>query len=776
MGFEKSEEQGYENKEKTASYGAGAGSDAAPGLVTGVFLANKNGYGFVRPDVAEGEEPVPDIFIPASAVHNAFHMDRVEVRVRGDYENAPGERGKKHRDDRRGAPGELQENGRERRPGDLQGNDREGRPGEAREDGRGGGRREKKRRSGVPSGPKQEGEITKILSHGITQTVGLFVKKKDHAYVIPDREAISQYIYVDRPHTKGAVNGHKVVVRITSYGTKTLHPEGRVTEILGHADDPGTDILSVVKAYEIPTEFPRDVMEQTEKIPSFVSEEEMAGKPDLRSLKTVTIDGEDAKDLDDAITLERTSAGYRLGVHIADVSYYVTEGSPLDREALKRGTSVYLVDRVIHMLPHKLSNGICSLNEGEDRLALSCIMDLDDDGKIIGHEIAETVIRVDHRMSYTDVQRILELTEEKSGRTEKTAESEEVNREETAETDGTLEKYSDVISLFRLMAELSGKIRKSRFDRGAIDFDFPESKIKIDKKGRPVDVVPYERNTATDIIEDFMLMANETVAEDYFWQEVPFLYRTHEKPDEEKMRKMMTILSGYGYTMHPGRTEIHPKEIQKVLLAMRGTPEEPMLSRILLRSMKQAKYTPQCTGHFGLSARYYTHFTSPIRRYPDLQIHRIIRENLAGGISDRRRHHYEHILPEVGLQTSELERRADEAERETDKMKKAEYMMRHIGESYEGIISGVTQSGIYVELPNTVEGFIRISELKEDYFSYDRDRFELVGEVTNIRYRLGQKIRVTVADASKQKKTVDFLPAEEPEETDGDEYAETMKK
>ena len=418
------------------------------------------------------------------------------------------------------------------------------------------------------------------------------------------------------------------------------------------------------------------------------------------------------------------------------MTHYVREGSPLDREALKRGTSVYLTDRVIPMLPHKLSNGICSLNQGEDRLALSCIMEINDKGVVIGHEIAETLIRVDRRMTYTAVNAII-----------------------TDDDAETKEKYKEFVELFLQMKELSQLLRKRRQERGAIDFDFPESKILLDAKGRPIEIKPYERNAATKLIEDFMLMANETVAEDYYWQEIPFLYRIHEKPDEEKMAKLGTFINNFGYTLRMPGGEVHPKELQKLLEKIEGTPEEALLSRLTLRSMKQAKYSTLNSGHFGLAAKYYTHFTSPIRRYPDLQIHRIIKECLHGNMDARKTAHFEKILPEVAVQTSALERRADEAERETDKMKKVQYMEHYIGEEFEGVISGVTNWGFYVELPNTVEGLVHVNELRGDYFVFDEAHYELVGEMTRKTYKLGQTIRVRVTACDRYARTIDFMPA-----------------
>ena len=615
-----------------------------------------------------------DIFIPESFVHGAMHTDKVRVKITGS----------------------------------------------------------------AKGGQRREGEIIKIIERGINEIVGIYRKSKSFGFVIPDNMRFTKDIYVPEERSKGAVTGHKVVVKITDFGGKGKKPEGIITEIIGHINDPGTDILSVIKAFGIPMEYPKDVLRQVENMPDEVPEADKAGRLDLRSWQMVTIDGEDAKDLDDAVSITKKDGIYTLGVHIADVSNYVTEGSPLDEEALKRGTSVYLVDRVIPMLPHKLSNGLCSLNAGVDRLALSCIMDIDEKGKVIGHKIAETVINIDRRMSYTAVKKILADKDEE-----------------------TIKEYEELIPSFKMMEELAGILRERRAQRGSIDFDFPESKIYLDEKGVPVDIKPYERNVATRIIEDFMLIANETVAEDYFWQELPFVYRTHDNPDPEKMIKLGMFISNFGYGIKASGSQIHPKEIQKLLGRIEGTPEETLISRLTLRSMKQAKYATVSTGHFGLAANYYCHFTSPIRRYPDLQIHRIIKENLRGKLNDKRIAHYENILPGVADEASRLERRAEEAERDTDKMKKVQYMSKHIGEEFEGVISGITQYGMYVELPNTVEGMVHISNMRDDYYRYDEEHYEMVGERTGKRYKLGQTVMICVEDTDKLARTIDFSLVED---------------
>ena len=600
--------------------------------------------------------------------------------------------------------------------------------------------------SSAVTGRRREGKVVKILSHGITQVVGTYENSKNFGFVVPDDPKINKDIFVPRERSKGAVSGHKVVAEITDYGKKDRKPEGKVVEILGHINDPGTDIISLVRAFALPVEFPTKVLNQAERVAKDVSTADMAGRMDIRDLLTVTIDGEDAKDLDDAITLSKEGDIYKLGVHIADVTNYVQEYSALDEEAKERGTSVYLVDRVIPMLPHTLSNGICSLNQGEDRLALSCMMDIDAKGRVVGHKIAETVVCVDRRMSYTAVKKILEDKDEK-----------------------TIEEYQDFVPMFELMKELATILRKKRMQRGSIDFDFPETKILLDDKGHPVEIKPYERNVATKIIEDFMLIANETVAEDFFWQQVPFVYRTHDNPDSEKIHKLATFINNFGYSIHIGQDEVHPKELQKLLQKIEGSTEEPLISRLTLRSMKQAKYSTISSGHFGLATNYYCHFTSPIRRYPDLQIHRIIKECLRGKMNDKRISHYDKILPEVAKHASDMERRADEAERETEKMKKVEYMSAHIGEEFEGVISGVTAWGFYVELPDTIEGLVHVTSLKDDYYDYFESTYELVGQITNHRYKLGQKVRVVVTATDALLRTIDFELADETKKGDEDE-------
>ncbi|MEZ3473987.1 MAG: ribonuclease R [Lachnospiraceae bacterium] len=589
------------------------------------------------------------------------------------------------------------------------------------------------------NGRRQEAQVIEILARGMKQIVGIYDKNnKNFGFVIPDNTKISEDVFVPVERSKGAVSGHKVVCEITDYGKNNRKPEGKITEILGHVNDPGVDIMSIVKGYELPTEFSEKIMHQAERVASEVSEADMAGRRDLRNVQMVTIDGEDAKDLDDAVSLTKDGTQYQLGVHIADVTNYVQENSALDWEARERGTSVYLVDRVIPMLPHKLSNGICSLNAGENRLALSCLMTIDEKGEVVSHEIVESVINVDRRMSYTSVKKILEDKDE-----------------------AEIHEYEALVPMFELMRELAGILREKRKKRGSIDFDFPESKIVLDKQGHPIEIKPYERNVATKIIEDFMLIANETVAEHFHWMELPFVYRTHDNPDPEKIDKLSTFIRNFGYSIKSRQEEIHPKELQKLLAKIEDTPEEALISRLTLRSMKQAKYTIDCTGHFGLACQYYCHFTSPIRRYPDLQIHRIMKEQLRGRLNEKRIDHYNALLPEVAKHSSEMERRADEAERETDKLKKVEFMERHIGEIYEGVISSITAWGVYVELPNTIEGMIHVSMLPGDYFYYDEETYEMVGQSTDIRYKLGQTLKIRVHATDKILRTIDFVIPQE---------------
>ncbi len=584
-------------------------------------------------------------------------------------------------------------------------------------------------------GSRKEAKVTKIVERTVKRIVGIYQQNKNYGFVVPDNKRITSDVFIPLPRSKGAVNGHKVVVELTSYGSEKQNPEGKVIEILGHVNDPGVDILSIVSDYDLPTEFGERVLNQAVRVAKEVSEADRNNRLDLRDVPMVTIDGADAKDLDDAVHVRKKGELYELGVHIADVTNYVQENSALDHEALLRGTSVYLVDRVIPMLPHVLSNGICSLNQGEDRLSLSCVMTIDGNGGVVDYEIVESVINVNRRMTYTDVSAILDGDE------------------------SLRNEYGEFVEMFEQMKIVADALRNRRKMRGTIDFDFPESKIMLDELGRPTHIMPYERNAASKIIEDFMLAANETVAEHFYWMEMPFVYRIHETPDPERIEKLSTFLKNFGYAIKMGKEELHPKELQKLLESIEGTNEEALISRLTLRSMKQAKYTTTCDGHFGLACKYYCHFTSPIRRYPDLQIHRIIKETLRGKMGNERKAHYEACLPDVTKHTSSMERRAAEAERETIKLKKAEYMEERIGRQYTGVISSITSWGIYVELPNTIEGMIHVSSLEGGYYEYNDKNHEMVCASNKCVYQLGQTVTIIVKGVDKTLRTIDFLIA-----------------
>lgn len=672
-------------------------------LLTGTFTSTQHGYGFVN---VEGMDE--DFYIAEKDVNTAMHMDKVLI----DPYNVI------HR----------------------------------------GGR-------GHFTGARREAVVVQILERATDIVVGTFdAAKHNYGFVIPDNNRMTQDIFVPTEHSKGAVSGHKVVVKLTDYGSAHKSPEGKVIEILGHAGDPGVDILSIIRGYDLPTDFPDKVLAQAERVPDELTETDYNAREDYRDWDIVTIDGPDSKDLDDAISLFMEDENYILGVHIADVTHYVKENSALDREALKRGTSVYLTDRVIPMLPHRLCNGICSLNEGEDRLALSCIMTINPKGDVIDHRIVESVIRTNHRMIYDDVDVILKTAKKYENTVDITSAVLHGKNQKTDEkTRRIFEVNQDVTEMLISMGKLAAILREKRGKRGSIDFDLPETKIIVDKNGHPIEVRPYDRNDATKLIEDFMLAANETVAEHFFWGEIPFVYRTHEKPDLEKLKKLQTFIRNFGYGIKIKDEEVHPKELQKLLASVEDTPEEALISRLTLRSMQRAKYTTTADGHYGLACQYYCHFTSPIRRYPDLQIHRIIKECIKnkGRLKDDRFEHYEKILPEVAKESSTRERVAEDAEREVDKLKKAEYMGDHIGEIYEGIISGVTNWGIYVELPNTVEGLVHISKIQGDYYVYKEDTYELVGEATGRRFCLGQKIMVCVNSVDFVLRAVDFILADD---------------
>lgn len=588
-------------------------------------------------------------------------------------------------------------------------------------------------------GKKAEGVIIKVLERANSRIVGLFEQVKGYGFVIADDKKFAKDIFVSKENTMGAVTGHKVVVEITEYGADRRNPEGKVVEILGHINDPGVDILSVIKRYDLAVEFPNEVYQEIENLETEVKEEDKIGREDLRDVLTITIDGEDAKDLDDAVSLRMLQNGhFELGVHIADVSHYVKFHTELDAEAYRRGTSVYLVDRVIPMLPHKLSNGICSLNPNTDRLALSCIMEIDQKGQVVDHRVVNAVIHSDYRMTYTAVREILE-----------------------DETPALLEQYQEIVPMLQDMNRLRMILAEKRKNRGSVNFDLPESKIILDENGKPIDIRPYERSIATNLIEEFMLVCNETIAENFFWQEIPFVFRSHQEPDEEKTEKMEQFLRGFGYRVKKKDGELHPREIQKVLSEIEGKTEERVITRVVLRSMMQARYTADNQGHFGLAAKYYCHFTSPIRRYPDLQIHRLIKWVLAGEMNGKKEESLRRKMPEIAAHCSKRERVADEAERDTDHLKKVEYMMDKVGEYYEGIISGVTSWGIFVELPNTVEGMIALAQMDDDYYEFDEKNMLVFGRKSGKIYRLGDTVEIMVAKVSQEMGTIDFVFAEE---------------
>ncbi|MEC1418253.1 ribonuclease R [Bacillus haynesii] len=591
------------------------------------------------------------------------------------------------------------------------------------------------RLSAETGGTKKEGAIIRIIERNIQKIVGTYTETKNFGFVIPDDKKITNDIFIPKHAKNGAVEGHKVVVRLTSYPEGRMSAEGEVIEILGHKNDPGIDILSIIHKHGLPGDFPAEAMEQAGNTPDTIDEKDLEGRRDLRDQTIVTIDGADAKDLDDAVTVTKLKNGhYKLGVHIADVSHYVTEGSPIDQEAYERGTSVYLVDRVIPMIPHRLSNGICSLNPKVDRLTLSCEMLINPQGQVVEHEIFQSVIKTTERMTYSDVNKIL------------------VDDDEELK-----QKYEALVPMFKDMEDLAAILRGKRMERGAVDFDFKEAKVLVDEEGKAKDVVLRERSTAEKLIEEFMLVANETVAEHFHWMNVPFIYRIHEDPDQEKLQRFLEFVTTFGYVVKGTAGSIHPKALQSVLEEVRDRPEEAVISTVMLRSMKQAKYDPQSLGHFGLSTEFYTHFTSPIRRYPDLIVHRLIRTYLIQGKTDEAtREKWAEKLPEIAEHTSNMERNAVDAERETDDLKKTEFMLDKIGEEFDGVISSVTNFGMFVELPNTIEGLVHVSFMTDDFYRYDEQHYAMIGERTGNVYRIGDEITVRVVDVNKDERNIDF--------------------
>lgn len=649
------------------------GVPAKMNLVVGRLQASNKGYGFVIPETPQNPNE-PDVFIPPDAMMTAMHNDRVVARI---HFHQPGH------------------------------------------------------------GKAREGEIIRIVRRANPKVVGTFEASRHFGFVVPDDVRIGNDIFIPKDEFNGAKVGAKVVVEITKWPEKKRSAEGKIIEVLGQKGDPGIEILSIIKKNDLPTEFPIEVERAAAKVPDAISPDELAGRRDLRHLPIVTVDSEDAKDLDDGVNLERLSNGrYRLGVHIADVSYYVRENTPLDQEARERGTSVYLVDRVIPMLPQRLSNGICSLNAGVDRLAMSIQMEINHLGQVLSYDIFPSVIRVARRLSYNIVSKIL------------------VEHDEAMKTE-----YRELLESLEDMERLCRILRDRRMRRGAVDFDFPEIKVKLDEKGKPIELVKRVRNLAESIVEEFMLVANETVAEHMHDLDVPFMFRVHEEPEPEKMMKLNNLLHNFGQSLAKVE-EVQPMALQKVLSRIAGRPEERIISTVMLRSLKQARYEAENLGHFGLAATYYTHFTSPIRRYPDLIVHRILRETFnTGDVSAKRREKLAAILPEIALHSSQRERAAAEAERETVDLKKVEYMAQFVGEEFDGVINGVTAFGIFVELDNGVEGLVRVSSMDDDYYRYEEDQYALIGERTRKVYRLGEPARVVLVRTNPEERTIDFVLA-----------------
>lgn len=581
---------------------------------------------------------------------------------------------------------------------------------------------------------RAEGKIIKVVKREVTEVVGLFQPSKNFGFVVPDNKKFNQDIYIPKKFFSGAKENDKVVVEITVWPAEDRKPEGKIIEVLGQKGERGVEIDSIVKAHGLPEEFPKKVLDEAEFVAVPIPEEEIQRRFDIRDLKTFTIDGEDAKDLDDAVSIEKLPNGnFKLGVHIADVTHYVREKSKLDKEALKRATSVYLVDKVIPMLPKTLSNGMCSLNPFEDKLTLSIFMEINDKGEVVKHDIHESVINSKARMTYTEVSDILE------------------------KDDPLLKKtFSHMVDEFKMSEELARILMKRRERRGSIDFDFPEAKIILNKDGEVVDIKHYERRISNRIIEEFMLISNETIAEHYFWLGLPFVYRVHETPSAEKMEQLSKFVATFGYTIKGDLEDVHPKALQAIVENIKGKREEEAISTILLRSLKQARYEPTCLGHFGLAAKYYCHFTSPIRRYPDLQIHRIIKEQLNNKINQKRQDQLSNIVEYASTQSSERERAAELAERDVHDYYKACYMADKVGQEFEGTISSVTNFGMFVELENTIEGLVRLANMADDYYIYDDMTYTIIGERTKKTFRIGDPVRIRVDRVNVDFREIDF--------------------
>ena len=583
---------------------------------------------------------------------------------------------------------------------------------------------------------KAEGKVVKILKHEKDTIVGRFENNKNFGFVVPDDKNFGTDIFISKKNFGKARNNHKVLVKIIKYPEKGKKAEGKVLEVLGNVNEAGVDMLSLIKEHNLPSTFPEPVVEEAKKCGNQINEKDIVGRRDLREETIFTIDGEDAKDLDDAVKVTRLDNGnYKLDVHIADVSYYVTPNSLLDQEALLRGTSIYMLGRVIPMLPRELSNGICSLNAGEDRFTLSCSMEINEKGEVISSDVYKAVINVTERMTYTNVQKILDDSDE-----------------------DVINRYKPYISEFKLMEELAHILKNKRLEQGYLNLDIPESKIELDIDGRVTNIKRYETSFANEIIEQFMLTANETIAEKFFWLDAPFIYRVHEKPDYEKVQELNKFLFNFGLKIKANKDNIYPKEFAKILEETKGKEEEKVVSNLVLRTLKVARYEAVNQGHFGIASKYYCHFTSPIRRYPDLFIHRVISKYLEDNydVEESFVEEYKKQAEERAKQSSERENIATKVERESEDIKKAEYMENRIGEEYEGIISSVTSFGIFVALENTVEGLIRFDDLGDEYFIYDEERKILIGEHTKTTYKIGDKIQIRVKDASKLLRTVDF--------------------
>ncbi|OKZ60042.1 MAG: ribonuclease R [Clostridium sp. CAG:354_28_25] len=598
------------------------------------------------------------------------------------------------------------------------------------------------------NGARQEGIILKVIEHKKDTLVGTFQKNKNFGFVIPDDKKLCRDIFISKKNFGKARNNHKVLVQITKYPQKGKKAEGKILEVIGNVNEAGIDMLSLIKDYDLPYRFPKDVVKEAQKFGDKINPNDIAGRVDLRGKYDIfTIDGEDAKDLDDAVCVQKLENGnYKLDVHIADVSHYVQENTLLDKEALLRGTSIYMLNRVIPMLPRELSNGICSLNEGQDRYTLSVSMEIDNKGKIISSEVYKGIINVTRRMSYKDVQAILDNSNEE-----------------------IVTKYKDYIADFKLMEELAKILKEKRITKGYLNLDIPESKIILDQDGYAIDVCKYETTFANEIIEQFMLAANETIAEKFYWLKAPFIYRVHEEPDIEKVNELNKLLFNFGYKIHVKEGKIYPAEFSKILKEVEGKPEEKIVSNMILRTLKVAVYDSENKGHFGIASKYYCHFTSPIRRYPDLFIHRIISKYLKNNytMSEKQVEFYNKVAENDAKQSSDREKIATQVERDSIDIKKAEYMSKKIGEQYEGIISGVTQFGVFVELENTVEGLIRFENLGDEYYEYDADHKILIGERTKETFKIGDKINIEVIDANKQEKRISFkrIPEVEQEES-----------